>query len=48
MVLNFEKRFSSLDDKKAPVIKAGYYTEYKTREFRARYVKLSISKHGWF
>jgi outer membrane receptor for ferrienterochelin and colicin len=36
--LNFEKRFSSAGDKKAPVIKAGYYAEYKTREFRARYI----------
>ena len=36
--LNFEKRFGSVEDKKAPIIKAGYYAEYKTREFDARYV----------
>ena len=46
--LNFEKRFSSLDDKKAPVIKAGYYTEYKTREFRARYVNYQYPNTAGF
>jgi outer membrane receptor for ferrienterochelin and colicin len=36
--LNFEKKFEGADDKKAPVIKAGYYAEYKTRNFNARYI----------
>lgn len=36
--LNFEKRFSGDDVKKAPVIKVGYYAEYKTRDFNARYI----------
>jgi len=36
--LNFEKKFAAAGDKKAPVIKAGYYAEYKTRNFNARYI----------
>ncbi len=36
--LNFEKKFDGTDEKKGPVIKAGYYAEYKTRNFNARYV----------
>lgn len=37
--LNFEKKFEGDDDgTMAPVIKAGYYTEYKTRNFSARYI----------
>ncbi len=36
--LNFEKKFAAADDKKAPVFKAGYYGEYKTRNFDARYI----------
>lgn len=34
--LNFEKRFKGADEKNVPVVKAGYYVEYKTREFNAR------------
>lgn len=36
--LNFEKRLGDVHSKRAPVIKAGYYAEYKTREFNARYI----------
>jgi len=36
--LNFEKKFAAAGEKKAPVIKAGYYAEYKTRSFNARYI----------
>ncbi|MEQ1586242.1 MAG: TonB-dependent receptor, partial [Cyclobacteriaceae bacterium] len=36
--LNFEKKFQGSDEKKAPVLKAGYYAEYKTRNFNARTV----------
>lgn len=36
--LNFEKKFNNSGNEKAPVIKAGYYTEYKTRNFNARYI----------
>ncbi len=36
--LNFEKKFQGSDEKKAPVFKAGYYAEYKTRNFNARTV----------
>lgn len=36
--LNFEKKFQGANEKKAPVFKAGYYAEYKTREFNARYI----------
>lgn len=35
--LNFEQKFKS-ENEKAPTIKAGYYAEYKTREFNARYI----------
>jgi TonB-dependent receptor len=36
--LNFEKKFQGGDGKKVPVLKAGYYAEYKTRDFNARYI----------
>lgn len=36
--LNFEKKFAGANEKKAPIIKAGYYAEYKTRDFNARYI----------
>lgn len=36
--LNFEKKFQGGDGKKVPLLKAGYYTEYKTRDFNARYI----------
>ncbi len=36
--LNFEKKFEGANEKKAPILKAGYYAEYKTREFNARYI----------
>ncbi len=36
--LNFEKKFNAEEDKKGPTIKAGYYAEYKTRNFNARYI----------
>ena len=36
--LNFEKKFGDSDNKRAASIKAGYYGEYKTRAFNARYV----------
>jgi len=36
--LNFEKKFNGANEKKAPVLKAGYYAEYKTRNFNARYI----------
>jgi len=36
--LNFEKRFGEKDGKRVPYIKTGYYAEYKTREFNARYM----------
>lgn len=35
--LNIEKKFKS-ENEKAPLLKAGYYAEYKTRDFKARYV----------
>jgi outer membrane receptor for ferrienterochelin and colicin len=35
--LNFEKKFAAAGDK-VPVFKAGYYAEYKTRNFDARYI----------
>ncbi|MEJ1236970.1 outer membrane beta-barrel protein [Chryseolinea sp. T2] len=34
--LNFEKKFGNKDEKRIPVIRAGYYVEYKTRSFNAR------------
>ncbi len=36
--LNFEKKFEGGDGKKVPILKAGYYAEYKTRDFNARYI----------
>lgn len=36
--VNIEKTLKNLGEKKAPVLKAGYYTEYKTRDFNARYI----------
>lgn len=35
---NFEKVFGSTESKRKTTIKAGYYAEYKTRTFNARYV----------
>jgi hypothetical protein len=41
--LNFEKKFGELsEDKKQPLIKAGYYIDYKERSFDARYVSYSF------
>ncbi len=36
--LSFEHKFSESDEKRVPILKAGYYVEYKTRQFDARYV----------
>lgn len=36
--LNFEKKFNGESEKRRPVVKAGYFTEYKTRSFDARYI----------
>jgi len=36
--LNFEKRTAGTEDPKAMVFKAGYYAEYKSRTFNARYM----------
>ena len=36
--LQFEKRTAANDDPKAKIFKAGYYAEYKTRVFNARYM----------
>lgn len=37
--VNFEKKFGDFNnDKRVPTFKAGYYFEYKTRNFNARYV----------
>lgn len=38
--VNFEKKFNSSGDneKRRPTLKAGYYSEYKTRNFDARYI----------
>jgi TonB-dependent receptor len=36
--LNIEKSFGDSDEKRKPVVKAGYYGEYKTRTFQARYI----------
>lgn len=36
--LNFEKKFQGPDGKRIPTLKAGYYAEYKTRDFSARYI----------
>lgn len=36
--VDFEKRFGREDSKRQPVFRAGYYAEYKTREFNARYI----------
>jgi TonB-dependent receptor len=35
---DFEKSFGDYTDKRKPTIKAGYYAEYKTRSFNARYI----------
>lgn len=34
--LNFEKKFGNTSEKRIPVIRAGYFGEYKTRSFNAR------------
>jgi outer membrane cobalamin receptor len=36
--LNFEHKLKKTDEKRVPLLKAGYYAEYKTRQFDARYV----------
>jgi hypothetical protein len=36
--LNFERKLKKTDDKRVPLLKAGYYVEYKTRQFDARYI----------
>jgi hypothetical protein len=36
--LNFEKKFNGENEKRRPTLKAGYFTEYKTRSFDARYI----------
>lgn len=36
--VDYEKRFGTEGSKRQPVIRAGYYAEYKTREFNARYI----------
>ncbi len=36
--VDFEKSFGDHMDKRKPTIKAGYYAEYKTRTFDARYI----------
>lgn len=36
--LNFEKVLGGMEEKRKTTIKAGYYAEYKTRSFNARYV----------
>lgn len=35
---SFERKLGDPADKRTPTVKAGYYTEYKTRDFSARYV----------
>lgn len=35
---NFEKKFGDAADKRGASLKAGYYAEYKTRDFSARYI----------
>ena len=36
--LNFEKKFGDKANKRTATIKAGYFAEYKTRSFDARYL----------
>lgn len=36
--LNFEKKFGRKNEKQRLILKAGYYTEFKTRSFGARYL----------
>lgn len=36
--LNFEKKFNGESEKRRPILKAGYFAEYKTRSFDARYI----------
>lgn len=36
--LNLEKKFAPSIEKRAPVLKVGYYVDYKTRNFDARYI----------
>lgn len=36
--LNFEKKFHGQDEKRVPILKVGYFGEYKTRVFDARYL----------
>ncbi len=36
--LNFEKKFGGDNEKRSPTLKAGYYAEYKTRSYNARYI----------
>ena len=36
--LNFEKKFNGVNEKRKPTLKAGYFAEYKTRSYNARYM----------
>lgn len=36
--LSFERKLTESTEKRVPLLKAGYYAEYKTRQFNARYV----------
>lgn len=36
--VNFEKKFGDIKEKRVATLKAGYYVEYKTRSFNARYL----------
>lgn len=40
--LNFEKKFGDTEEKRLPILKAGYYIDYKSRTFDARYVSYSF------
>jgi TonB-dependent receptor len=46
--LNFEKKFAGASEKKSPTLKAGYYAEYKTRDFNARYVNYQYPNTAGF
>jgi outer membrane receptor protein involved in Fe transport len=36
--LTFEKKFGNLEEKRTPIVKAGYFLDYKKRSFSARYI----------
>ncbi|HZY78630.1 MAG TPA: outer membrane beta-barrel protein [Cyclobacteriaceae bacterium] len=44
--LNLERKFGDVSSKRAPVVKAGYFLERKTRTFDARYVNYIIPNLG--